>query len=180
LATTAGWVAIASAAIATGPAISRGASVSSSWGRASESTAIRGGRGSAISTTKAAASSTTAELSEIAIGCSSTASTSSRSSTATGTTSTESRTLTSNILEEGRDLLVGLLQEIDQITNNTSVATVEECCRDTCVTSTTSTTNSVNVVIDVGWEIIVDDVGDIGNVKTALKELVDDSEMFET
>jgi hypothetical protein len=62
--------------------------------------------------------------------------------------------------------LVGLLQEINQITNNTSVATVEESCRDTCVTSTTSTTNSVNVVIDVGWEIIVDDVGDIGNVKT--------------
>jgi hypothetical protein len=38
----------------------------------------------------------------------------------------------------------------------------------------------VNVIIDVGGEIVVDDVGDVGNVKPPFEELVDDSEIFET
>jgi hypothetical protein len=64
--------------------------------------------------------------------------------------------------------LVGLLQEINEITDNASVATVEECGRDTRVTSTTSTTNSMNVIINVGWEIIVDNMCNIGDVEPPL------------
>ena len=62
--------------------------------------------------------------------------------------------------------MVSLLQEVNQITNDASVAAVEESGGDTSVTSTSSTTDSMNVVINVGWEIIVDDMGDIRDVKS--------------
>jgi hypothetical protein len=62
--------------------------------------------------------------------------------------------------------LVGLLQEVNEITNNTTVAAVEESSRDTGVTSATCTADSVNIVIDVGWKIIVDDMSDIWYVQT--------------
>jgi hypothetical protein len=73
--------------------------------------------------------------------------------------------------------LVSLLQEINQITDDTSVAAVEEGGRDTSVTGTSSTTDSVNVVINVGWQIVINDVSDIRNVQAAFEELVDDSDV---
>jgi hypothetical protein len=62
--------------------------------------------------------------------------------------------------------LIGLFQEINKITNNTTVATVEESSRDTSVSSTTSSANSMNVVINIGWEIVVDNMGDIRDVES--------------
>jgi hypothetical protein len=58
--------------------------------------------------------------------------------------------------------LVGLLQKINEITDNTTVTTVEECSRDTRISSTSSTTDSVNVIVNVSWEVVVDDVSDFG------------------
>lgn len=86
--------------------------------------------------------------------------------TATTSTATVSRALTSNVLEEGWDFLVGLLEQLDEVTDNTAVSTVEESSRDTGVSSTTGTTDTVNIVVNVGWQIIVDHMGDIGNVES--------------
>lgn len=61
---------------------------------------------------------------------------------------------------------MSLLQEVEQVADDTTVATVEEGSGHTGVSGTTSTANTVNVVVNIGGEIVVDDVGDIGNIKT--------------
>jgi hypothetical protein len=76
--------------------------------------------------------------------------------------------------------LVSLLQEINEITDNTSVATVEEGSRDTSVSSTSCTTNSVNVIINVGGEIVVNDVRHIRDVEPFAYDLVHVLELSET
>ena len=48
-------------------------------------------------------------------------------------------TLTSNALKERGDLLMSLLQKINQIANDTTVATVEESSSNTIVSNTTGT-----------------------------------------
>jgi hypothetical protein len=70
--------------------------------------------------------------------------------------------------------LVCLLQQVDQITDNTSVAAIEESSRDSRVPSPPGTTDSVNVIIDVCGQIVVDNVGNIGDIKPTFEELVDD------
>ena len=86
--------------------------------------------------------------------------------TSSSTTATKARTLTGNILQESRNFLVSLLEKFDQISNNASVAAVEECSRQTSIASTTSTTNAMDVIIDVGWKIVVDDVGNVRDVQS--------------
>jgi hypothetical protein len=54
---------------------------------------------------------------------------------------------------------VSLLQELDEVANDTTVATVEEGSRETSVTSTASATNTVDIVINIGGKVVVDDVG---------------------
>ena len=105
----------------------------------------------------------TAELTEIAVSATST-STATTGSATTGATA-EASTLAGNVLEESRDLLVGLLQELKEVTDNTAVATVEESGGDTSVTGTSGTTDTVNIVVNVSWEIVVDNVGDIRNIE---------------
>ena len=61
---------------------------------------------------------------------------------------------------------MGLLQEVEQVPDDTPVAAVEEGSGDTGVTSTTRTTDTVDVVVDVGGQIVVDDVGDVGDIQT--------------
>jgi hypothetical protein len=61
---------------------------------------------------------------------------------------------------------MSLLEKVNQLPDNTAVAAVEERSGDTSVTRTTGTTNAVNVVINIGGEIIVNDVGDVWNIKT--------------
>ena len=72
----------------------------------------------------------------------------------------------SNGLEPLRNLLVGFPEKLDEVTNNVLVTTVKEGGRDTDVTGTTSTTDTVNVVINVGRQVIVDNVRHVGNVET--------------
>jgi hypothetical protein len=96
---------------------------------------------------------------------------SSSSTTATTTaaataTATEATALTSDGLEESGNLLVGLLKKLEKVTNDTSIAAVEESSGDTSVSGTSSTTDTVNVVIDVGGEIVVDNVLDVGDIET--------------
>lgn len=105
----------------------------------------------------------TAELTEIAVSATST-STATTGSPTTGATA-EASALAGNVLEESRDLLVGLLQELKEVTDNTAVATVEESGGDTSVAGTSGTTDTVNIVVNVSWEIVVDNVGDIRNIE---------------
>jgi hypothetical protein len=157
-AATSGWVAIGSTTIA---------AAVGSWGRwATISTAIRGSRGSAESTA-VAWTATTSELSEVTVGTSATA-------TATGasasTAAAKSGTLTGNVLEECGNFLVGFLQKLNEVPDNSSVATVEECSRDTSVTGTTCTTDSVHVVIDIRWKIVVDNVLNVRDIQTSCRD----------
>jgi hypothetical protein len=57
--------------------------------------------------------------------------------------------------------LVGFFEQLDQVPNDPTVAAIEEGSRETGVASTTSTTDAVNVVINVGRKVIVDDVSDV-------------------
>lgn len=90
--------------------------------------------------------------------------------TATTTTARSSsssiRTLSGEGLEPGGNVLVGLLQELEQVTDDALVAAVQESSGNTSVTSTTGTTDSVNVIIDIRGQVIRDDVGDVGDIQT--------------
>jgi hypothetical protein len=50
--------------------------------------------------------------------------------------------------------------------NNSTVATVEECGCDTGVSGTTSTTDTMDVVVNIGGQVVVDDVPHVGNIET--------------
>lgn len=69
-------------------------------------------------------------------------------------------------LQPRRNILVCLSQELDHVPDDVLVATVEERSRNTSVTRTTGTTDTVNVVIDVGGKIVVDDVHDVWDIET--------------
>jgi hypothetical protein len=71
-----------------------------------------------------------------------------------------------NRLKPRRDLLVGFPQQLHKIANDVLVAAVEEGSGDTSVAGTTGTTDAMDVIVDVTGEIIVDDVGDVGDVQT--------------
>jgi hypothetical protein len=109
-------------------------------------------------------SSSSSVLAEVAGSTvSSTSSTSTRAGSTTG--SSESR-LASNRLQELGNLLVSLLEELNQLADNTTVATVEESSGNTSVSSTTSTTDTVNVVVNVSGKVVVDDVGDVRDIQS--------------
>jgi len=148
----AGWISIASAITTTSAAAtttvgsSRGRCVTT--GRSTTVTAsIATLRCAAPASSEASAASSTAHTTDIA-GCGIASTTASTTTTPAATT--ESRAFTSNALEEAGHFLVGLFQQIEEVPNNTTVATVEERGRNTSVSGTTSTTNAMNVVVDVG------------------------------
>jgi type VI protein secretion system component VasK len=162
------WVAIASAIAAAAAAAT---TVASSSGRSvsSRSTAVAATVATLRSTSPAAAeaattASTTTHTTDVTGSSAATATAS--ATTTSATTATEAGALTSDRLEEGRNLLVGLLEEIQEVTNHAAVATIEEGCSNSSVSSTSSTTDPVNVVVNVGWKIVVDDVGDVRYVKS--------------
>jgi hypothetical protein len=88
-----------------------------------------------------------------------TATSATATTTTTAATTAKAGALTSDVLEEAGDILVSLLQELDEVANDTTVATVEEGSRETSVTSTASATNTVDIVINIGGKVVVDDVG---------------------
>lgn len=108
-------------------------------------------------------------------------------SSATTASSAEASAFALDGLEPSGDLLLGLAEQLDEITRarsasgkgserkqeksgdepaDAAVATVEERRRRSSVSGTTGTTNAVNVVVNVGGEIVVDDVRDVGDVES--------------
>jgi hypothetical protein len=106
---------------------------------------------------------TTTTTTHVTSGTATTATSASRTTT---TAATESTSLAGNVVKECRDFLMSLLQEVDEVTDNATIATIEERSGEPSVASTTSTANTMNIVVNVGWEVIVDNVGDIRDVKT--------------
>ena len=86
--------------------------------------------------------------------------------TAEATSATSGCVLMSDGLEPIGDLLVCFTKKCYKVTNDVFIVTVEECGGNTRATGTTSTTNAMNVVIDVGGKVIVDDMGDVGDIET--------------
>lgn len=62
---------------------------------------------------------------------------------------------------------MGLLEDINELSHNTLVASVEEGSGNTSVTGSTSSTNSMDVIVDVSGEVVVDNVGNVGDIKTS-------------
>jgi hypothetical protein len=88
-------------------------------------------------------------------------------STTTGRPSTESSSvLDRNVNQPGRNLLVGLLQEVDEVTSDVAVAPIEEGGRGTGVSGTSGTTDSVGVFGDVVGQVVQDDVHNVGDIET--------------
>ena len=62
-------------------------------------------------------------------------------------------------------LLVRLPKELDEVTNDVAVTPIEEGSGDSDITRTSSTADTMDIVIDVRREIVIDDVGDVGNIQ---------------
>jgi hypothetical protein len=144
-----------------------------------------GGSAAAITTAATIASTTTvAAAVATTIGRSTTHATrgathvtSRRATTATTTTAAAATTaeagaLTSNVLEEAGNVLVSLLQELEKVSNDATVTTVEEGGGQTSVAGTPGTTNTMNIVVDIGRKVVVDDVSDIRNIQSFRRSLV--------
>jgi hypothetical protein len=63
--------------------------------------------------------------------------------------------------------LVGFLEQFDQVSTDAAVTSVVESGRDTSVTGSTSSTDSMGVFGNVGRQVVQDDVLDVGNVQTS-------------
>ena len=159
---------IAATAAATAAVASTTTTAVATGGRSTTAIAATTVAAASGSTTEAAAeATTTAAAAELAvIGSLSATTTAATTTTTTAATATAERGLASNGLKEGRNLLVSLLEELKKLTDDTTVATVEESSGNTSVSGTTGTTDAVNIVINIGREIVVDDVGDVGNIQT--------------
>ena len=60
---------------------------------------------------------------------------------------------------------MSLFQELNHVSDNATIASVEECGRLSGITSTTGTTNTMDIVIDISWKIIIDNVSHIRYIK---------------
>lgn len=158
------------AAAATTAAVATTTTTAVATGRRSTTTTIAATAEAATSGSTVAATAeatTTAGAAELAVISSSSATATATTTTTTATTAAAAEgRLAGDGLKEGRNLLVGLLEELKKLTDDTTVATVEESSGDTSVAGTTGTTNTMDVVIDIGREIVVDDVGNVGNIQT--------------
>ena len=59
---------------------------------------------------------------------------------------------------------MSLLQQVEEVTNNATVSAIEESGRGTGVSRTAGTSDTMDIVIDVGGQVVVHDVGDVRNV----------------
>lgn len=168
VAARAGGVAVATT---TTTAVATAAAAHGGWGAAvagrtaEATTAAVGALGSTTPAASAAtetAAAAAAHATNIASGSAATAATASTTSTAT--TAAEARALTSDGLEELRNLLVGLLKQIEEVTHDAAVAAVEESSGNTSVSCTSGTTNTMDVVINVGRKVVVHHVSHVGYV----------------
>ena len=61
--------------------------------------------------------------------------------------------------------MVRFTKQLNEVTDDVLVATVEEGGGNTSVTGTTGTTNTVNVIIDIGRKVKVDNMGNVWDIK---------------
>ena len=61
---------------------------------------------------------------------------------------------------------MSLFQELNHVSDDPAIASIEECRRFTGIASTTRAANAVDIVIDVGRKIIVDNVLYVGYVES--------------
>lgn len=159
-----GWIAVATAVTTATIAATVTASIAAS--RSSTAIASTAVHSTARATPLASGVRRALTAAAVATHVTSGSSTTSAASGAAATAATEAAALSSNALQEGRDLLIGFLEQLDQVTNNATVAAIEESGRNTGVSCTTSATDTVDVVVDIGRKIIVDNVLDVGNIQT--------------
>lgn len=158
---------IAAAAAATAAVASTTTTAVATGGRSTTTIAATAVAAASGSTTEATAEATaTTGTAELAVIGSLSATATAAATTTTTATATAERGLAGNGLKEGRNLLVSLLEELKKLADDTTVATVEESSGNTSVSGTTGTTDTMDVVIDISREIVVDDVGDVGNIQT--------------
>ena len=156
VAARAGWVAVASTKATTAARVA-----TRSWRSvaAAGSAAVTTSVAALRSTTPLTATTETTTAAHTTNVTGSSVATTTAASTST-TASTEAGAFAGNGLEESRDFLVGLLQQVKEIAYDSAVAAVEESSGNTSVSSTSSTTDTVNVIVNIGGQVIVDDVGD--------------------
>ena len=75
--------------------------------------------------------------------------------------------LQSHGLQPGGQLLIGLHQQLDQVLDQVPVLLIEEAGGKTQVTHTTSSTNTVDILLYISWQVKVDDMLDIGDIQTS-------------
>jgi hypothetical protein len=172
------WVAVASTAAAIAAAAA--AAVATCWrssitaGRlatvaATSIASLRSAEATATAEAASAASATTSSVAANVTGTT-TATTTAASSASTTATTTKAGAFACNALQETRDLLIGLLEKVDKITDNTTVATVEESGGDTSVSGTSGTTNTMDVIVDVCRQIVVHNMRNVRHIQAALME----------
>jgi len=159
-----GGVAVATAIPTGGASTVATGATAVGWSTATHATAVAAGAATAPLGAGVGRTLATTESTNIASGSGTTAATT--RATTTAATAAETAALTSNGLEECWDLLVSFLEKLEEIANDTTVATVEESGGNTSVSGTTGTTDTVDVVVDVGGEIVVDNVLDVGDIET--------------
>jgi hypothetical protein len=147
------------------------ATVSATTATAATTTTVLGTTITTTTATTAATPSSTSVTtatggSVIPAGITPTASASTASATTEASSTVAERALMRNGLKPSRCFLVCLAEELDKVTNDVLVATIEEGSGNTSVTGATSTTDTVNVIINVRWEVKVDNVGNVGDIKT--------------
>merc|ERR1711963_880973 len=76
--------------------------------------------------------------------------------------------------EPVRNLLVGLVKNLDQILHDVRVLLVDHGGGNTIMSSTTGTTNAVNIIVDVMREIIVDHMEDVVDIQTTSSHISGD------
>lgn len=72
-----------------------------------------------------------------------------------------------HFLQEARHLLVGFRQQLNQVRTNVAILVVEEARGNAQVAHSTSTTNTVDILLDIRWQIVVDDVFDVRNIQAS-------------
>ena len=165
-ASAAAWVAVAST-IAThaetaGTTIAAAAAITTAHTHAAAATTVRWTLATAVGT-------------NILHGrCTATTTTAWTASTAA--TTTKAGTFTSDALQETWHFLIGLFEQVDEVTNNATIATVEEGGGDTGVAGTASTSDAVDIVVDVRRKVVVDHVLDVRDIQSFIGSQYDSLE----
>ena len=122
---------------------------------------------SAAAVTAVAAASTT--LTVVAVSSATAATTSTTATTAA--VSASEGVLVSDGVEPARNLLVCFTKKLEKVTDNVAVAPVEEGSRETDITRTTRTTDTMHVRLNRVRHLVVDNEADVLNVDTTSGEI---------